>query len=232
MPALSPTMAEGKIQSWTAKEGQLVNAGDVYCEVETDKASVAYEAVEEGWLAKIIIHDPEQVVQVGDAIGVMVDEEKDIAAFKDYVVSGGAKPKPTPDKTPEPVAATPAVQESREPSISFRHGKRESESPGSTGGRIFVSPYARRLASESSLNLADIIGTGPKGRIIAADVEKAMKQQPVKPSISQPSSPIQSGAVPYISFFPIPPRPEEGSYEDIPLTSMRKVIAERLSQSN
>lgn len=252
LPALSPTMSQGKIAKWLKQEGESFSAGDPICEVETDKATVSYDAQEDGIIAKILVQAGDTELQVGEPIGIVVDDAKDIAAFASYVV-GGAPPAAAPPVAAE--AASAAVEEEsqagRQPMIQFTHGKRESAPVApAAGGRIKVSPLAKSIAAEQGLALSLVTGTGPGGRIVAEDVRKAIaagvgkapaaapKAQPsAAPAAAAPgqlgaASPAVAGAVPYIGAFAVPPRtPEEGPVETIKLTGMRKAIARRLSES-
>jgi len=253
MPALSPTMSQGKIASWTAKVGENVGAGDVYCEIETDKATVAYEAQEDGILAKILRSNPEEDLPVGTIIGVLVDEQSDVAAFANFTVEGAAsapaaEPVAASTPTPEPVAAAPPTPEatSREPSIQFRHGQREAAAAAasSSDGRIKASPLARSLAVENGVDLRKVVGTGPGGRIVADDVRAAAAAAAAAPPTpeavatptpaAKPAAPtprVSVEGVPYVDVFDIPPRPMGGKTEDVPVSSMRKIIGQRLTES-
>lgn len=237
MPALSPTMSEGKIISWTAKVGDKVVAGEVFCEVETDKATVAYESQDDGYLAKILVAAETEGVPVGKPIGIVVDEAEDVAAFANYVLEGGSAPTPAAEapKKEDPVPATPPP---REPSIKFTHTQKTptppTPSPVPTGGRIIASPFAKTIAAENGVDLRGVVGTGPGGRIVAEDVRKAISvgvtPVPVA-TMATPTTPISSTGVPYVHVFPVPPRTEPGTSSDEPLSAMRKIIAQRLTES-
>jgi len=243
-------MEMGKVVKWTAKIGDTVGAGDVYAEIETDKATVAFEAQDDGILAAILVPEGSEEIVVGQPIGILVEDAADVAAFKDFVL-GSAPPAAAAPVTEAPAA--PAEPEGRTPLITFTHGKRDAPAAGVTtsapAGRIFASPLARTLAAEAGYPLGKVKGTGPKGRIVADDVRKAIAAGPpveaepakaAKPAAAAPKSapaavatpPPAPGAVPYVGVFPIPPRvPEEGRTETIPVTAMRRVIAQRLSES-
>lgn len=252
MPALSPTMSHGKVANWVAKVGDEISAGTVFCEVETDKATVSYEAQEDGFLAKILVEGGDMEIEVGTKIGIVVDEKEDIAAFANYSVDSSAAAVPAAAPEPEP---TPAVQatpepepESRQPSIQFRHGARETAAPVvPTEGRIKASPYAKTIALELGVDLRLVQGTGPGGRIVADDVKKAAaapKPAAAAPVAAAPAvekataaptpipakKPAPVTGVPYVGVFDIPPR-TGGQSEDLPLTGMRKVIGQRLTES-
>jgi len=239
MPALSPTMSEGKIISWTAKIGDLVKAGEVFCEVETDKATVAYESQEDGYLAKILIPEGTENVEVGTPIGVVVDEASEVGAFANFVLESGTTPTPAaeaPKKEDPPAAATPVTPPPREPSIKFTHTqKTPTPSPAPTGGRIIASPFAKTLAAENGVDLRVVVGTGPGGRIVAEDVRKAITvgviAAPTAVTTMATPTPISATGVPYVNVFPIPPRTEPGASSDEPLSAMRKIIGQRLTES-
>jgi len=238
MPALSPTMSEGKISKWVAAEGEAIPPGEIYCDIETDKASVAYEAQDDGFLAKILVQAGDHMVEVGAPIGIIVDDKEDVAAFANYVHGAAAEP-----AKPEAVAPAPQAEPeapSRLPSIEFRHGQRDaSEAVAAavpSGGRIKVSPLAKTIAAENGVSLKSLTGTGPGGRIVAEDVRKALEsgvhlQAAAAPiPVLSPTTPAAPGSVPYVAVFPLAPRPEPAESETIPLTGMRKVIAQRLSE--
>jgi len=250
LPALSPTMSSGKIAKWLKLEGESFSAGDPLCEVETDKATVSYDAQEDGIIAKILVQAGDAELEVGQPIGIVVEEKADVAAFASYVVGGAA-----PAAAPASEVAAPAEPESagRQPMIQFTHGKRDAAPTPAAGGRIKASPLAKVVAAKAGLNLSLVTGSGPGGRIIEKDVKAAIAaglHKPVPkeaaPAAAKPkaaaatkpvgatgaASPAVAGTVPYIGVFAVPPRvPEEGPVEEIKLTGMRKAIARRLSES-
>jgi pyruvate dehydrogenase E2 component (dihydrolipoyllysine-residue acetyltransferase) len=221
MPALSPTMTEGKLAKWAKKEGEKVSSGDVIAEIETDKATMEVEAVDEGTLGKILVPEGTEGVAVNAPIALLLEEGEDASALQG--ADGG---------TPPPAAAK---QEAKAPSPeppkpAERPGAGAAPAPtpaqkADGGGRIFASPLAKRLANEAGLDLSRIEGSGPHGRIIKADVEKA-KAAP-KP---------EAKAAPVAAEAPAPPKPapvpEVGPpYVEKPNSTMRKVAAKRLTQS-
>eukprot|EP00475_Leptophrys_vorax_P041731 TRINITY_DN78776_c0_g1_i1.p1 TRINITY_DN78776_c0_g1~~TRINITY_DN78776_c0_g1_i1.p1 ORF type:complete len:595 (-),score=167.61 TRINITY_DN78776_c0_g1_i1:32-1816(-) len=207
MPALSPTMSEGNLGKWRKKEGDKVNAGDVLAEVETDKATVDFESVEDGFLAKILVQEGASGVKVGKLVAILVENEADIVAFKDF--SESAASGPAPASKPSAVS-TSAISSS-------------SSAPASSSGRVFASPLAKKLASEKSLNLGSIHGTGYEGRIVAADV---LEYKPA-PAVVKPAVAAASPASADVT----EKAPESGNFEDLPLSLMRKSIAKRLLES-
>ena len=190
MPALSPTMEKGNLAKWLKKEGDKIKSGDVIAEIETDKATMEYEAVDEGTLAKIVVPEGTQDVAVNSVIAVLAGEGEDVKA----AASGAAatKPQVAPAKAEQKTAS---VSPSPQPSPQRGEGVRPSvpqtpstsplggevgarSAPGegaraSHGNRIFSSPLARRLAKESGIDLARVSGSGPHGRVIARDIEAA-----------------------------------------------------------
>ncbi|KAG8388406.1 hypothetical protein BUALT_Bualt02G0122600 [Buddleja alternifolia] len=175
MPSLSPTMTEarGNIARWLKKEGDKVSPGEVLCEVETDKATVEMECMEEGYLAKILRGDGSSGIKVGEIIAITVEEEDDIAKLKDYAPStsdaAAAPEAPSAPTLPKEEVADESAS-SPEPKVS-----RPSE-PSSEGDRVFASPLARKLAEDHNVTLSDIKGTGPDGRIVKADIEDYLVQ--------------------------------------------------------
>ena len=174
MPALSPTMEKGNLARWLKKEGDKIKSGDVIAEIETDKATMEYEAVDEGTLAKIVVPEGTQDVAVNSVIAVLAGEGEDVKA-----AAAGAKsaPAPKPAEAPKPQAAPPNTAAAA-PASSFSAENAappapQTGAPASGGNRIFSSPLARRLAKEAGIDLARVSGSGPHGRVIARDIEDA-----------------------------------------------------------
>ncbi|MES1990452.1 MAG: pyruvate dehydrogenase complex dihydrolipoamide acetyltransferase [Pseudomonadota bacterium] len=212
MPALSPTMEEGTLIKWLVKEGDEVRSGDVIAEIETDKATMEVEAVDEGKVIKIVVPEGSENVKVNAVIAVIATEGEDASAPAP-VVKKDAAPKPAPkaevvDKKEVAKVASPAT----------------AESENSGGKRLFATPLARRIAKDKGVDLASVIGSGPHGRIVKADVEGA--KGGARPAPLAPASSVASGPA-------IDPRVfyEAGSYDEIPLDNMRKTIARRLTQA-
>lgn len=214
MPALSPTMTEGKLANWQAKEGDSVASGDVLAEIETDKATMEVEAVDEGTLAKILIEGGTENVAVNTPIAILLEEGEGASALDGYKAEGAAAPADTPAPAKDEKAEEPA------PSAPSQSAKAELEK---SGDRIFASPLARRIAKDAGLDLGSISGSGPHGRIVKTDVEEAIASGGVKAA-----APEKAAAAPAPQAETPPP---EGNYEEIPLTSMRKTIARRLSEA-
>ncbi len=255
MPALSPTMEEGKLARWLVKEGDNVTSGMVVAEIETDKATMEVEAVDEGRVAKILIAEGTEGVKVNTPIAVLLEEGEelsDLPAAQDAtpatVVSSEPPPQPTP--TPAPIAAAPATAgvqptTARSPAaIAPPPAPPPQSKPapavatnGKAGERVFASPLARRLAKEAALDLTGLQGSGPHGRIIKRDVESAIATGPVtqtpaaltpQPAALQPTAPP---TIPALADNQVLTLYEHGSYDVIPHDGMRRTIAQRLTQS-
>ncbi|KAF0231229.1 MAG: pyruvate dehydrogenase E2 component [Beijerinckiaceae bacterium] len=236
MPALSPTMEKGNLAKWLKKEGDTIKSGDVIAEIETDKATMEVEAVDEGILAKILVPAGAQDVAVNVAIGIIAAEGEDVkAAAAGGRDSGGAPaaapavaaPAAAPVAAP---AAAPAAAASAAPAAA------SSTAPASGGSRVFASPLAKRIAKDAGINLAAVAGSGPHGRIVMADVEAA------KAGAGSPGSakiiPMPGASASAPAAMPSGPSAEqikklfaEGSYEEVPHDGMRKTIARRLLES-
>ncbi|XP_009774567.1 dihydrolipoyllysine-residue acetyltransferase component 2 of pyruvate dehydrogenase complex, mitochondrial-like isoform X1 [Nicotiana sylvestris] len=205
MPSLSPTMTEGNIARWLKKEGDKVSPGEVLCEVETDKATVEMECMEEGYLAKILRGDGASSIKVGEVIAITVEEEDDIAKFKDYQPS-------TSDATPSPKAPpppTPSKEEVAEKPVTPSEPK-VSKPSAPPADRIFASPLARKIAEDHNIPLSNIKGTGPEGRIVKADIEDYLASRGKEAPAAAPKA------------------EESLDYTDIPVSQIRKVTASRL----
>ncbi len=204
MPALSPTMTEGKLARWLKKEGDEVKSGDVLAEIETDKATMEVEAVDEGFLAKIVVPDDTDGVAVNAVIGILTETK------------GGAIDAPTVPKAAK-AAQAPAPAEKSAPAP--QPAKAEAH-----GERIFVSPLAKRMAKQAGIDLSTIKGSGPNGRIVKADLDKAGTAPAAKAEVA-PSAPAAAPK-------PAAPAPViTAPHKKIPNSTMRKVIAKRLLES-
>src|ERR1700676_3699885 len=236
MPALSPTMEKGNLAKWLKKEGDKVKAGGVIAEIETDKATMEVEAVDEGTIARILVPEGTQDVPVNDVIAVLAGDGEDVKAAG----AGAAKPAASsaPPKAteapaaakpaPAPAPATPAAKAA--PSAATPAPQATAPAPQTNGqGRIFSSPLARRLAKEAGIELARINGTGPHGRVIARDVEEAKSGKGLKAPAAAPAG--APAIAPGMSDKRIRALYEDGSYEVIPHDGMRRTIAQRLTAS-
>jgi pyruvate dehydrogenase E2 component (dihydrolipoamide acetyltransferase) len=231
MPALSPTMEKGNLAKWLKKEGDKVKSGDVIAEIETDKATMEVEAVDEGTIAKILVPEGTQDVAVNDVIAVLAGDGEDVKAAgagaagtppkaaSTAQTPAAAKPAPTPAPVAAPAAkaAAPAPQAAVPASQTNGHA------------RIFSSPLARRLAKEAGIELARINGSGPHGRVIARDVEEARSGKGLKAPAAAPAG--APSIAPSMSDKQIRALYEDGSYEVIPHDGMRRTIAQRLTAS-
>ena len=216
MPALSPTMEEGKLAKWLVKEGDIVKSGTILAEIETDKATMEFEAVDEGKIGKILVPEGSEGVKVNAPIAILLDEGesadaapaamKDIpAAMKD--IGDAVKKEADPAAKSAPVAAAPKAD----------------------GGRIVASPLAKRIAAEKGVDLSGIAGSGPRGRIVKSDVENA-KPGGAKPAAG--AAPAAGGGIPGVA--PLPDARllyPAGSYAETPHDNMRKAIAKRLTSA-
>ncbi len=214
MPALSPTMTEGKIARWLKAEGDAVKSGQVLCEIETDKATMEVEAVDEGTLAKILVPGGTEGVKVNAVIAVIAGEGEDVKAAA--ASGGGAAPKAAAP-APAAAAAAPTAAPVAAPVAAVP----------SHGARVFASPLAKRLAEQGGLDLAKIAGTGPGGRVVKHDVETALAGGGAKKSAAP--APVAAAAAPVaVSSAALA---AIGPHKLVPLSTMRKVIARRLTES-
>ena len=233
MPALSPTMTEGTLAKWHKKEGDEVKAGDVIAEIETDKATMEVEAVDEGVLGKIVVPAGTEGVKVNEVIAYILEEGEDAGALPKGDGAPAAKaeapkaetlaePKPEPPK-PEPPKAEAAAARPKPP----------AEAParrGDGGERVVASPLARRMAAQAGIDLSGVTGSGPHGRIVKSDVESAIARGRAAPGAAPAGAPAAAQA-PGVA----KPAPASAAgmpaYEDKPLSRMRKAIARRLSEA-
>ena len=236
MPALSPTMEEGKLAKWLVKEGQKVRSGDIIAEIETDKATMEVEAVDEGTVGSLLIAEGTDKVKVNTPIAVLLGDGESAGDAKS--AAPAPKPAATPAPAPAPAAATakPQAAATSAPAPAPAPAAKTASNGHAPGERIFASPLARRLAKEAGLDLARVAGTGPHGRIVRRDIEAAAKGGAAK------AAPAQSTALaPATAAAPAMAAPmadskilalyEQGSFDVVPHDGMRRVIAERLTQS-
>ena len=209
MPALSPTMEEGVLAKWHVKVGDIVSAGDVIAEIETDKATMEVEAVDEGEVLEILVEAGTEGVKVNTPIARLAGDDAAPAPKKPETAKEDAKAGPKPEPAAEKAEATKAPP-----------------APAKDGERIFASPLARRLAKDAGLDLKTLKGTGPHGRIVKADVESAGKGGTAK-SATAAATAGEPRKVQSLAQMGIP----DGSYDLIPLDGMRKAIARRLTDS-
>ncbi len=231
MPALSPTMEEGNLAKWLVKEGDTVKSGDVIAEIETDKATMEVEAVDEGVVAKLVVPAGTEGVKVNALIAVLAADGEDVAAAASD--AGSAAPAPKAAEAPKAEAKTEAAPA---PAAAPAAAPVSAAAPAaaSTGNRTFSSPLARRLAKEAGIDLSAVAGSGPHGRVVKSDVEAAVAGGGAKaaPAAAPQAAASAPAAAPkgasdetVLKLF------EPGSYELVPHDGMRKVIAKRLVES-
>ena len=231
MPALSPTMEEGKLAKWHVKEGDSVSSGDVIAEIETDKATMEVEAVDEGKIGKILVDEGTDNVKVNAVIAVLLQEGEDASAID----SAAPAPKAEAPKAEAPKAEEPKAEAAAASAPAAKaEAPKPAPAPAKAGGdRVFASPLAKRLAKEAGIEIAAISGTGPKGRVIKADVEAAKSgKTPLKAAASATSAaPAGAAMAGGLSKAQVLALYEEGTYELVPADGMRKTIAARLTES-
>tara|TARA_R110002124_G_scaffold63350_22_gene173240 strand:- start:12813 stop:14213 length:1401 start_codon:yes stop_codon:yes gene_type:complete len=254
MPALSPTMEEGKLAKWHVKEGDSVSSGDVIAEIETDKATMEVEAVDEGKIGKIVVAEGTDNVKVNAVIAVLLQEGEsadDMAAAPKADAPKDEAPKDEAPKDEAPKADAGAVKEANAATQTTPTAKADpapannsnsgSSAPAaspapakSTGGKVFASPLARRMAKEAGIDVAAISGSGPKGRVVKTDVEAAKSgKTPLNAAAAAPAGAPASGgaAATGMTKAQVLALYEEGTYELVPNDGMRKVVAARLTES-
>ncbi|MBK8083320.1 MAG: pyruvate dehydrogenase complex dihydrolipoamide acetyltransferase [Devosia sp.] len=248
MPALSPTMEEGKLAKWHVKEGDSVSSGDVIAEIETDKATMEVEAVDEGKIGRIMVPEGTENVKVNSVIAVLLtDGESAVAAGATPAPAARAEAPKPPAAPAEPMpaasgspAAAPVSQtieaERRALSESIAKAGATAANGAANGNRVFASPLAKRLAREAGIEISTVSGSGPHGRVVKSDVEAAKSGKvPLKtaPAVALPAAgPVPSASpvggmskAQVLALYP------EGSYELVPNDGMRKVVAARLTES-
>ena len=212
MPALSPTMTEGTLARWLKKEGDTVKAGDIIAEIETDKATMEVEAVDEGVLGKLLVADGTEGVKVNQPIAILVEPGESVSAAP-------AAPAPAPVSAPAAAVPAPAAPAAAAPVAA----------PPASGDRVIASPLARRMAQQAGLDLSKLAGSGPGGRIVRVDVEAAAKGAPAAaPAPAAAAAPAPAAAAPA----PRGPAPViTAPHKLVPHSSMRRVIAKRLTEA-
>src|SRR6267154_947647 len=231
MPALSPTMEKGNLAKWLKKEGDKVKSGDVIAEIETDKATMEVEAVDEGTIAKILVPEGTQDVPVNDVIAVLAGDGEDVKAAGAGAASAPPKAAPSAEAPAAKAAAAPAPAAKAAATAAPVAARQPAASAPQANGhaRIFSSPLARRLAKDAGIELGRINGSGPHGRVIARDVEEAKSGKGLKAPAAAPSA--GPAIAPSMSDKQVLALFEPGSYEVIPHDGMRRTIAQRLTAS-
>ena len=220
MPALSPTMMEGNLAKWHVKEGDVVSAGDLLAEIETDKATMEFEAVDDGIIGKLLVPEGGDAIEVNLPIAVILAEGEDSSAIDQLELGNTPKTAPVPTAT-EPASVSPAEAAPTPP----QHSKLAVR-PFISGTRTFSSPLARRLAAEHGLDIRTIAGSGPNGRVIKRDISKALQQPTAAPPAPKPE-PVR-GADDSLRIAAMLGNRE---YEEVLLDGMRKTIATRLVEA-
>ncbi|WP_417794942.1 pyruvate dehydrogenase complex dihydrolipoamide acetyltransferase [Terasakiella pusilla] len=221
MPALSPTMEEGNLAKWCVKEGDTVESGDVIAEIETDKATMEVEAVDEGTIGKILVPEGTEGVKVNELIALLLEEGEDASALEGATETASTAPAKAEDKPAEAPAAAPQAAPAPAAPVS------------ESGDRLFSSPLARRIAANAGLEIKDIKGSGPRGRVVKRDVEAAVASGTGKTAAPAADKPAPKAAAPDAKtisqddpIFKLLPE-----FEAVPNTNMRKTIAKRLTES-
>jgi pyruvate dehydrogenase E2 component (dihydrolipoamide acetyltransferase) len=236
MPALSPTMEEGTLAKWLVKEGDKVVSGDILAEIETDKATMEFEAVDEGTVAKILVPEGSEGVKVGAPIAILAGEGEDASAAASAAPKADTPP-PAPPKAPAAPKAdeTPKAPSAPQPSappkapVETPAAPSAPAAPHAEGERVKASPLARRLAQAQNIDLSSIKGSGPGGRIVRADVDAAAGRAP---AVASAPAGAPAGA-PAISTHLVMPGPMEQAipHDEVKLSNIRKTIARRLTEA-
>ena len=227
MPALSPTMEQGSLTKWLVKEGDIVASGDLLAEIETDKATMEFEAVDEGVIGKILIPEGSQDVAVNTPIAILLDEGE--------TADGPDQPAPAPTSAVTPQAEAPSdnKQTTAEQSTPATASAAPFRQPNAQADRVFATPLARRIAADKGLNLKEITGSGPKGRIVKADVEHATAAA-LAPATNTSSTTSSSEKITISSGLTtetVLKMYQDRAFEEIKLDGMRKIIAARLTEA-
>ena len=229
MPALSPTMEEGTLAKWLVKEGDKVASGDILAEIETDKATMEFEAVDEGTVAKILVPEGSEGVKVGAPIAILAGEGEDAskaaATAPKADTAAPAAPKAVPEPKPD---ATPKGSPPPQAPVETPAAPAQAAAPRSEGERIKASPLARRLAQAQNIDLSTLQGSGPGGRIVRADVDSAVGKAPAAVPVAQPA--VAAAA---LGTHLVMPGPMEQAipHEEVKLSNIRKTIARRLTEA-
>jgi pyruvate dehydrogenase E2 component (dihydrolipoamide acetyltransferase) len=267
MPALSPTMTEGNLARWLKKEGDEVHSGDVIAEIETDKATMEYEAADEGRIGKIIVPEGAQGIKVNQPIALLLEEGEDEAALEHFAAPAqDAQTQQPQPQQPEaaPTSIAPKTEPSPAPAAPAGEGRagargngplEQAEEQGAEregeGERVFASPLARRMAHHAGLDLAEIRGSGPQGRVVKSDIERALAAPGAQLGDAQPAAPqpaarpqrpaaipsaaipsaAPSGGMPAVAKEQVVALAGSPAYTEKPHSAMRRVLARRLTES-
>ena len=212
MPALSPTMEEGTLAKWLVKEGDTVSSGDLLAEIETDKATMEFEAVDEGTIGKLLVPEGSENVKVNVAIAVLLDDGETVDDIGTSTPAPAAAPQPAVAAAEEVASAAPEKAVPPAPVAA-------------SGTRIFATPLARRIAADKGLDLSTLKGSGPHGRIVKADVETAQPGAKPAATSASPSAPTGPNTDQVLAMY------QDRDFEEVPLDGMRKTIAARLTEA-
>ncbi len=244
MPALSPTMTEGNLAKWHKKEGDPVKAGDIIAEIETDKATMEFEAVDEGTLGKILVPEGAEGIKVNQPIALLLEEGEDKSALDKAVPA--AKPASAPRAEPvKPAAATPAAPKTapapEAPKTAPPPAQRaQAPQPAARGNghaegeRVFASPLARRMAEKAGIDIARLTGSGPHGRIVKHDIDAALAKGPgalKAPAARAPAAPGAPMTLPSYSRDQVLALAGNPPFTEVPLSNMRRIIAKRMQEA-
>jgi pyruvate dehydrogenase E2 component (dihydrolipoamide acetyltransferase) len=241
MPALSPTMEKGNLAKWLKKEGDKVKSGDILAEIETDKATMEYEAVDEGTIGKILVPEGAQDVAVNAPIAVLLTEGEDKSALAaapaapKAAPAAAAPPSPPPAQaqakpTPAPTPAPPAPSTAAAPAPVAAQPAPAAKT-GNGQARVFASPLARRLAKEGGIDLAAVHGSGPHGRVVKSDVDAAKAGGTAKATPAPAAAATAPALAPGMTDAQVLKLFEPGSYDIVPHDNVRKIIAKRLVEA-
>jgi pyruvate dehydrogenase E2 component (dihydrolipoamide acetyltransferase) len=241
MPALSPTMEEGTLAKWLVKEGDSVAAGDLLAEIETDKATMEFEAVDEGTISKILVAEGTDEVKVGTVIALIAGEGEDAGAAppaaakepvaKDGGETGAGQPATDPAPTPQPEVKGYGASPKEDPALPQPAPQTAPAPRSDSGDRIKASPLARRLAEQKGIDLSALTGSGPGGRIVKADIDGAKQFPGEGPGPAAPKEGLDPGARRQTPSAPAAPVDTDIPHEAVKLSNMRKTIARRLTES-
>jgi pyruvate dehydrogenase E2 component (dihydrolipoamide acetyltransferase) len=237
MPALSPTMTEGNLARWLKREGEAVHSGDVLAEIETDKATMEVEAIDDGRIGKLLVPEGAQGIKVNQPIAVLLGEDEDESALDALPVAKPAEPdsQPSPQPPPQPslAEATPAPPLEATPAPPRPEATPATPPPARErgDGRIFASPLARRMAQQAGLDLGALTGSGPQGRVIKADIEAALSRGRPPAPTALPTTPAASRPQPMQSKEQVFALAGNPPYTERPHSAMRRTIARRLTES-
>jgi pyruvate dehydrogenase E2 component (dihydrolipoamide acetyltransferase) len=235
MPALSPTMTEGNLAKWHKKEGDAVKAGDIIAEIETDKATMEFEAVDEGTIGKILVPEGTEGVKVNQPIALLLEEGEDKSAIaKSAAVTAAAKPAPAPAAAkPAPASEAPKTEPPPGPKAPAPAAPATRGNGHAEASRVFASPLARRMAEKAGLDLGRVTGSGPHGRIVKHDIDAALAKGPAAPRPPAARAPAGGAlvAAPSYSRDYVVALAGNAAFTEVPHTVMRRIVAKRMAEA-